>query len=53
MEKINAAEYDRIIADVEADRFTPTIKNVTFDLEKFKQDIDGYNNKIEGVLRGT
>jgi hypothetical protein len=26
--------------------------NVTFSLDEFHQDIDGYNRKLEGVLNG-
>jgi urea carboxylase len=51
--KIDAEEYEQIVADVEANNFTPGIKKITFDLEEFTKDIDSYNKKIEGVLRGV
>ena len=49
---IDRAEYDAAVAEVEAGRFAPRIRNVTFSLDEFKTDIDGYNRKLEGVLNG-
>lgn len=50
---IDRAAYDATVADVEAGRFAPRMSNVTFSLEDFRRDIDGYNRKIEGALNGN
>ena len=50
---IDREAYDQAVADVEADRFEPLIKPVTFSLDEFHQDIDGYNHKLEEVLHGN
>lgn len=47
---IDRAEYDATLADVEAGRYTPKIRDVRFDLRDFERDIDGYNAKLEGLL---
>ena len=39
-------------ADVEAGRFAPLMRDVTFSLDEFNKDIDGYNRKLEEVLHG-
>jgi urea carboxylase len=44
--------YDQAVADVEAGKFTPLMRDVTFSLDEFQQDIDGYNRKLDGVLHG-
>jgi urea carboxylase len=44
--------YDQAVADVEAGKFTPLMRDVTFSLDEFQQDIDGYNRKLDGVLYG-
>ena len=44
--------YDAAVADVAANRFVPLIRDVTFDLEDFNKDIDGYNRKLEEALHG-
>jgi urea carboxylase len=44
--------YDAAVADVEAGRFAPIIRKVSFSLTEFNRDIDGYNRKLEGVLHG-
>ncbi len=49
---IDRAGYDQAVADVEAGRFEPVIKPVTFSLDEFNQDIDGYNQKLLEVLNG-
>src|SRR5580692_6701845 len=49
---VDRAGYDAAVADVEAGRFAPTIRNVSFSLTEFNRDIDGYNRKLEGVLHG-
>jgi urea carboxylase len=48
---IDRETYDGLLADVEAKRFTPKIAEVTFDLEEFNKDIDGYNAKLEEALK--
>jgi urea carboxylase len=42
--------YDQAVADVEAGRFQPLMRDVTFSLEEFQRDIDAYNHKLEQVL---
>lgn len=49
---IDRAEYDTIVADVEAGRFTPEMANVDFSLDSFHADIDGTNAKLTGALHG-
>jgi urea carboxylase len=43
-------EYDAAVAEVEAGRFSPLIREVTFDLDEFHRDVDGYNRKLDEVL---
>jgi urea carboxylase len=50
---IDRVAYDATVADVEAGRFTPRMRDVTFSLEEFHRDIDGYNRKLEGALNGN
>jgi allophanate hydrolase subunit 1 len=47
---IEREEYDSILADVEAGRFVPRMRDVTFDLEAFEADIDGTNAKLMEAL---
>src|SRR5271163_1725325 len=42
---IDRAAYDEAVADVEAGRFAPVIRDVSFSLTEFNRDIDGYNRK--------
>ena len=49
---IDRPEYDQIVADVDAGKFVPRIREVNFSLDEFERDIDGYNKKIEGTLYG-
>jgi urea carboxylase len=49
---IERAQYDAAVADVEAGKFTPLMKNVTFSLDEFNKNIDGYNRKLDEVLHG-
>jgi acetyl-CoA carboxylase biotin carboxylase subunit len=49
---IDRPAYDAAVADVEAGRFSPIIRKVSFSLTEFNRDIDGYNRKLEGVLHG-
>ncbi|MGI9498517.1 MAG: 5-oxoprolinase subunit B family protein [Geminicoccaceae bacterium] len=50
---IDREAYDQAVADVEAGRFEPTIKSVTFDLNAFNKDIDGYNAGLMETLHGN
>ena len=49
---ITREAYDQAVADVEAGKFAPLMRDVTFSLDEFQQDIDGYNRKLDGVLYG-
>jgi urea carboxylase len=44
--------YDQAVADVEAGRFQPLMRDVTFSLDEFQRDIDAYNRKLDQVLHG-
>ncbi|WP_421708751.1 5-oxoprolinase subunit B family protein [Algihabitans sp.] len=48
---IDREAYDAAVADVEAGRFAPRMAEVTFDLNEFNADIDGYNAKLEEALQ--
>ena len=50
---IDRPAYDAAVADVDAGRFAPIIRNVSFSLTEFNRDIDGYNRKLEGILHGN
>ncbi len=50
---IDRAEYDRIVAQVEAGTYQPRIAGVTFDLEEFNADIRGTNAKLMEALHGS
>ncbi len=47
---IDRAEYDRCIEAVEANTYTPRIREVVFSLDDFNKDIDGTNAKLEEML---
>ena len=47
---IGREEYDAILADVAANRFTPKIREVEFDLAAFEADPEGTNAKLMGAL---
>ena len=49
---IDRAAYDAAVADVEAGKFAPLMRDVTFSLDEFQKDIDGTNRKLDGVLHG-
>src|SRR5512145_2217907 len=49
---VDRAAYDAAVADVEAGKFAPVIRDVDFDLDAFNQDIDGYNRKLLETLHG-
>lgn len=50
---IDREAYDQTVADVDAGRFEPVVKPVTFSLDEFHKDIDGYNHKLEEALDGN
>ncbi len=50
---INQQQYDECLEAIERDEFEPKIREVTFDLNDFKNDISAYNQKIEGLLNGN
>jgi urea carboxylase len=50
---IDRDAYDQAVADVEAGRFEPVVKKVTFDLNAFNRDIDGYNAGLMETLHGA
>jgi len=47
---IDRAEYDRILAEVEADTYVPRIAEVDFDLDAFNADMQGTNAKLMEAL---
>lgn len=47
---IDRAEYDRILAEVEAGTYEPRIAEVDFDLDAFNKDMDGTNAKLKEAL---
>lgn len=49
---IDRAEFDRITAEVAANRYSPRIREVSFDLDDFKADIDGTNARLMEALHG-
>jgi urea carboxylase len=49
---ITREAYDHAAAEVVAGTFAPLMHDVTFSLEEFQKDIDGYNRKLDGVLHG-
>jgi urea carboxylase len=49
---VDRATYDTVSAEVAAGRFTPKMANVTFSLDDFQADVDGYNARLMGALDG-
>ncbi|MGQ3487166.1 5-oxoprolinase subunit B family protein [Roseovarius pacificus] len=47
---VDRAEYDRILAEVDANTWTPRIAEVEFDLDEFNKDMTGYNAKLMEAL---
>ncbi len=47
---IDRAEYDNIVAQVEASTYTPNVKQVSFSLDTFKQDMYAYNTQLKEAL---
>ena len=50
---VNRDAYDQAVEEVEANRYEPLVRNVTFSLDEFNKDIDGYNKKLEEALNGS
>ncbi len=50
---IGRDEYDAAVEQVEANRYEPLVRQVTFSLAEFQADIDGYNSKLDEVLHGN
>ncbi|MCB1485141.1 MAG: allophanate hydrolase subunit 1 [Hyphomicrobiaceae bacterium] len=50
---IDREAYDAAVGDVESGRFVPLMRDVTFSLDAFNSDIDGYNRKLDEVLHGA
>jgi len=48
---INREQYDQALADVEANRFEPVIRDVDFSLADFQKGIPAYNRKLLEVLK--
>jgi KipI family sensor histidine kinase inhibitor len=49
--QIDRDEYDAILAEVNANRYTPKVAEVSFDLEAFSKDPSAYNAKLLEALR--
>ncbi|MEM7442833.1 MAG: allophanate hydrolase subunit 1 [Pseudomonadota bacterium] len=50
---IGRDEHDQIEQDVETGKFAPLIRNVTFNLADFNNDIDGTNKSLTETLYGS
>lgn len=50
---IGREEYHAAVADVDAGRFVPLMRETTFSLADFNRDIDACNRTLEGVLHGA
>ena len=50
---IGREAYDQAVADVEAGRFAPVIRDVVFSLDEFNADVDGTNAQLEEVLHAA
>lgn len=49
---IGRDDYDAALEAVAAGRFEPAIRDVTFDLRAFQQDMNGYNARLQEALHG-
>jgi urea carboxylase len=49
---IDRAAHDMIVADVASGRYIPLVREVTFSLDAFLNDIDGYNRTLKAILHG-
>ena len=47
---ISREEYDQDVADVEAGKFAPVIRDVVFSLDEFNADMNGTNARLEETL---
>ena len=47
---IGREAYDHAVAEVDAGKFVPVMRDVVFDLSEFQTDTTRYNAKLEGVL---
>lgn len=47
---VDRTEYDDIVRDVDAGRYVPKIRSVTFDLDQFRKDPDATNRRLQDVL---
>lgn len=52
-EPIGREGYDQAVADVDAGKFEPLIRDVTFSLKDFEADIEGTNKQLVGALNGN
>jgi len=46
---VERAEYDAIVAEVDAGRYDPSIRSVSFSLDEYQQDPAGYNRALLGT----
>lgn len=49
---IDRDAYEQAVEDVDKGRFSPPVREVSFDLREFQKDITGYNTRLEGMLNG-
>lgn len=49
---IDRDAYDQAVEDVDKGRFSPPVREVSFDLREFQKDIAGYNTRLEGMING-
>ncbi|OCP35455.1 5-oxoprolinase subunit B family protein [Ensifer sp. LC163] len=49
---IDRDAYDQAVEDVDKGRFSPPVREVSFDLREFQKDITGYNTRLEGMING-
>lgn len=49
---IDRDAYDQAVEDVDKGRFSPPVREVSFDLREFQKDITGYNTRLEGIING-
>ncbi|NVD40628.1 carboxyltransferase domain-containing protein [Ensifer sp. HO-A22] len=47
---IDRDAYDQAVEDVDKGRFSPPVREVSFDLREFQKDITGYNTRLEGMI---
>lgn len=47
---VDRAGYDEILSEVNAERYTPKMADVTFDLDEFERDNDGTNRRLMEAL---